>query len=182
MSFDLTVGPLMGLSDYSDHLTQPVAGVLGVEFAKAPFTYNIGLSGGGQRVLKTFNKDDEIFPEDSEPNILNAFLHVGYQLIDSRKWKVIPRAGVHFSSLRYPVKEDIDSGSSTFSFTLATTIDYKLKSWNRTSNTHMLFSEIGLRFGAYYYPMNVGELNMSHILLTAGLSWTFGPINARYPE
>ena len=52
MTLDLTVGPLLGLSDYGDFLTEPVAGVLGFEFASAPFTYNIGLSGGSQRVVR----------------------------------------------------------------------------------------------------------------------------------
>jgi len=182
MTLDLTFGPLVGISEYKDYLTQPTAGVLGVEFSKAPFTYNIGLSGGGQKVKHTFRIKNEVFPISTEPNIMNIFLHIGYELLDNRKWRIVPRLGAHFSNLRYPVKDDLDANVWARSISAGTTVDYKLNSWNKKGNVHMLFSEVGLRFGAYLYPMSMSNLDLSHVLLTAGLSWTFGPINAHYPE
>ncbi|MEM9545828.1 MAG: hypothetical protein AAGA77_07640 [Bacteroidota bacterium] len=182
MTLDLTVGPLIGLSEYNEFLSQPTTGVLGVEFSKAPFTYHMGLSGGGQSVKQTFSKGNEVFPANTKPNILNLFLHTGYQLLDVRRWRIVPRIGVHFSNLRYPNSDDNESSVWSTSITTGTTIDYKFKSWNNQANVHMMYSEVSLRLGAYLYPMQVGGQNLSHILLTAGVAWRFGPINASYPN
>lgn len=181
MTLDFTFGPIVGFNEYKEFLTQPIGGVLGIEVAKAPFTFNFGLSGGGASVIKSFVNEDEIFLLDTKPNMLNLFMHTGYQLVNTKRWMIIPRIGIHYTSLRYPVGEDLTSKVSKTSFTSGATIDYRLNSWNKNGNRSMMFSEIGLRFGGYYYPMNVGAQNLSHMLFTLGFSWTFGPINVDYP-
>ena len=181
MTIDLTFGPLIGPPSYDEFLTESTGGLLGLEFAKAPFTYNLGLSGGAVDVKKTFFEDEKEFRLNSNPNFLNLFMHMGYQLVNSKRWKIIPRLGIHYTSLAYARDIDIRYRASDTSFTSGLTIDYNLNAWNRKGNRSMMYSDVALRLGGYYYPMHVGEQNLSHLLLTVGLSWTFGPINVKYP-
>jgi len=180
-ALDFTVGPLIGLNEYKQYLTQPVAFVLGVEVAKAPFTYNFGISGGGQTVKKSFSKGNDEFPIDTEPNMLNIFMHTGYQLLKSEYLNITPRAGIHFSNLRYPDDEDINSSAWSISYTGGLIADIKLSKWDYSNWRDATISNFGLRIGAYYYPIKLGGQNLSHVLVTAGIFWSMSGVDINYP-
>jgi len=179
-TFDLTVGALIGLQDYTDYLSQPVAVALGLEVAKAPFTYNFGLTSGSMKVKQSFSDGEDFFVSNTEPNLLNLYMHLGYQLVDAKYIRVVPRAGIHFSHLRYPEDDNIESSHWSISYTASMMIDFKLNGWNGNANQALSYSEFVFRIGTYYYPIRVGNANISNALVTAGLAWTFGGIDARY--
>jgi hypothetical protein len=172
-SFDIALGKLVGSAGYKDLLTEPVVGYLGLEYISKPYVVVFGLSGGGQDVLKTFSKGDKTFPIGSNPNLMNLFFHGGYMILDSKRFRIIPRIGMHFSNLRYPRNNDFDASEWAISYTAGATMDVKLVDWYTRYGLSTLGSGLSLRFGAFYYPTKIGEHNLNHTLLTVGISWTF---------
>lgn len=179
-TFDFALGTLIGLNEYKEFLTEPVVGLFGLEVAKAPFTYNFGVSGGGQTVKKSFNRGNDEFLLDSGPNLLNLYLHTGYQLLKTKYLHLTPRIGIHFSNLSYPEDDMINSSVWVTSYTGGLVADINFSKWKyREWNSNMM-SNVGLRIAAYYYPMNLGQQNLSHFVVTAGIYWKLNGLDVKY--
>lgn len=174
LGFEFSAGYLLDVANYEEFLTKPIVGAISMEITKAPFIYSIGFTGGGNEVKKTFNKGNDVFLKDTEPNIANLFLHGGYLLINSNKFRVAPRLGINFSHLRYPTDSDFDGNVWSVFYVTGITIDWKFLTWSAKGYKDQSLSDLSLRLGSYYYPINYGDNNFSNMSFNVGVSWTIG--------
>lgn len=179
--FDLQGGGLIPFGNYSDFLTKTGVGVLSMELTKAPFIFATGFAGGGQEVKMSFpDSDGNLFVKDTNPNIFNLFFHLGYLAFHNNHVRIIPRVGLHSSRLTYPKDSGYDATQWNFNFTTGCTVDYKLFGWSARAYSDHKLTDVSLRLGAYLFPMSIGESNISHGIISAGLSFTIGGGNLKY--
>jgi len=180
LTFDFGMGSSIGLNDYDEYLSDPLVGLFGIEIAKAPFTYSFGISGGTRFVKKSFNEGNNEFLLDTDPNLLNIYLHTGYQLLKSKYLNLTPRVGIHFSNLDYPEDDMIESSAWAISYTGGITLDINLAKFRYREWNGNMMTNLGLRIAAYYYPINIGEQNLSNVLMTVGIYWALNGVNVEY--
>ena len=169
LTFAAGLGMRNGLNEFDDFLENKLCGYFDFEFIKEPFSFNFGITGGGVTALRTFSKGEEEFEIDSDPNFINLFLQAGYQIINTRIFKLTPRAGIHFTNLYYPEEDDIDSSVWGFSYAAGLTADINFRTWRLNNYNASGFSKFGLRIGGFYFPTMIGKQNLTHAIFTAGL-------------
>jgi len=173
-TFDFQAGGILLENEFSDFLSKATRAVVSLELTKDPLVFGFTATMGNQVVQETFSEGTDLFPVDSEPLLNNLLLNVGYIILENKWMRVIPRGGVHFSQLRYPTDSDLKSINWSTNFSVGLTTDLKLYKWSVKGFKGPELSDISLRIGAFYYPMKLGEANLSHGVLSAGVSWTIG--------
>ena len=180
LGFDFSGGYLFKSAAFTKLQDGKGAFHVGLEFTRKSLVFALGISAHRHTNRETFIDGDNIFLKGTEPFTNHVFLHAGYKILNNESFRLIPRIGLQFSNLGYSKQENNEDRSKTTSYTGGITADIKLWKWRYQSVMSPVLSDLSLRLGAYYYPMNVGNNDFSNGIITAGLSWTFGGAVLKY--
>lgn len=174
LGFDFSGGILFRSKEYEDLLSKNWLAQFSMELAVKKYVFGLGFYGDGHIVKKTFYDKENEFIAGSKPFIGRVLLHGGYEVFNNDRFRIVPKAGLQFSNLRYSKEMNIDDESSSTSLTIGVSTDIKLLRFRYNSLSSTTLSSLGLRIGTYFYPMSVGDNNLNSIAITLGLSWIIG--------
>lgn len=177
--FSFSVGHFFSKGDYDKYVSGNFGVVFGLEVQQRPWSFHFDVGINEVNLEREIAKGKELFPLGSKPDMTRLGVGAGFNLIDTRNFRLTPRLGLLFSSLAYSDEDDFDAEMWAVSYTPGLTADIKLKPWDLTQiKRSMFYSEVSLRLSAYYYPIEFGYFDLSNYVISAGVSIEIGYIRA----